>query len=146
MSIVQDIASVIKEIVSEVIILEASYTHPLRDVPKPYPALVTLYDGFTRPTDEDDMDYFVTDLQYQLTLYLPYDGRAIEERWDELITLVWTLIVRFANDRTLGGNCRQSMITSGEPVVHVSGKDSLPVAIGHSFVLIARVETEDEYT
>ena len=144
MSIVQDIASTVKEIVNEVVILEASYTHPMRDIPKPYPALSILYDGFTRPEDEDDMDYFVTDLRYQLTLYLPYDGRNIEERWDELITLVWTVITRFANDRTLGGNCRQSVITSGEPIVHVSGKDQMPVAIGHSFALIARVETEDE--
>lgn len=143
MSAIQDIATVVKDIINEVILLKASYNYPLREIPKPYPALLVLYDGIERPEDEDDMDYFVVDLRYQLTLYLPNDGRDMEARWDELNDLVWSLIVRFANDRTLGNNCRQSLITSGEPVVHLNDA-KIPVGLGHTFALTVRVEVEDE--
>jgi hypothetical protein len=143
MSIIQDIAKVVEEMVNEVLILKSSYNYPLREIPKPYPALHVLYDGFERPQDEDDMNNFVHDLRYQLTLYLPNDARNMEERWDELDSLVWTLMVKFANNRTLGGICRQSIISSGEPVVHLN-EAKIPVGLGHTFLLLARVETEED--
>ena len=143
MSIIQDIAEVVKEMVNEVLILKSSYNYPMREIPKPYPALLVLYDGFERPQDEDDMNAFVHDLRYQLTLYLPNDARNMEERWDELNNLVWTLVIKFANNRTLNGNCRQSIISSGDPVVHLTDA-KIPVGLGHTFLLLARVETEED--
>ena len=143
MTIVKELAASIKDIVGSVIDLQSSYDYPLREIPKPYPALSVLYDGFDRSMDEDDMDAFVHDLKYQLTLYLPNDGRNMEERWDELNELVWTLILRFANDRTLGHMCRESVITAGEPVVHLNDA-KIPVGLGHTFTLLARVETAEE--
>jgi hypothetical protein len=144
MAVIQDIVYVVKDIVNELVTLKGVYTYPIEEIPKPYPALSILYTGFTRPEDEDDMDYFVTDLKYQLTLYLPNDGRNMEERWDELNTLTWALLVRFAKDRTLGRNCRESIISSGEPVVDLRGSNKIPVGLGHTFDLVVRVETEEE--
>jgi hypothetical protein len=138
-----DIAEYIKDAVNEVLLLKASYSYPLRDVPKPYPALLVLYDGFSRPEEEDDMNSYVHDIRYNLTLYLDNDGRNMEERWDSLNELVWELVKRFANDRTLGRNCRQSLLVSGEPVVHLNDA-KIPVGLGHTFVLMARIETEEE--
>lgn len=138
----KDLAGYIKDAVNEVVLLKASYAYPMREIAKPYPALLVLYDGFSRPEEEDDMNSFVHDIRYSLTLYLDNDGRNMEERWDALNDLVWTLVLRFANDRTLGGNCRQSVVTSGEPVVHLNDA-KVPVGLGHTFVLMARVETEE---
>jgi hypothetical protein len=143
MSIIQDIASIVKDIVNEVVVLEASYDFPMREVPKPYPALLVTYEGFTRPEEEDDMDAFVHDLRYQLTLYLPNDGRNMDARWQELLELSWNLVLRFANDRTLGHVCRESVITAGEPVVHLSDK-KIPVGLGHTFALSVRLETAED--
>lgn len=143
MNTLQHLAEYIKDAVNEVVQLKDSYAYPMREIPKPYPALLVLYDGFTRAEDEDDMDAFVHDFRYNLTLYLDNDGRNMEERWNSLNDLVWTLILRFANDRTLGHNCRQSVVTSGEPVVHLN-EAKVPVGLGHTFVLMVRVETEEE--
>ena len=139
-TIIKEVAETVIELVNEVLILKSSYDYPLKEIPKPYPALQVLYSGFDRIQDEDDMDAFVYDLKYQLTLYLPNDGRNMDSRWEELNALVWTLILRFANDRTLGGICRQSVILSGDPVVHLN-EAKVPVGLGHTFSLIARVET-----
>ena len=136
----------VEGIVNEVIVLEASYTYPKREVPKPYPALSVLYNGFTRP-DLDDMDSFVHDLKYSITLWLKNDGRDLEARWDELIELMWQIVLRFANDRTLGHTCRQCEISAGEPVVHMSegqGASKIPVSLGHTFDLVVRIETREE--
>ena len=143
MTILQELADYIKESVNEVLLLKASYTYPMREIPKPYPALLVLYDGLSRDQTEDDMDYFVHDITYNLTLYLDNDGRKMEERWDSLLDLVWALVLKFANDRALGGNCRQSLLTTGEPVIHLS-EAKIPVGLGHTFVLVARVEVEEE--
>ena len=143
MNILQHVAEYIKDAVNEVVQLKASYTYPLREIPKPYPALLVLYDGFSRVEEEDDMDNYVHDFRYNLTLYLENDGRNMEERWNSLNDLVWSLMVRFANDRTLGRNCRQSVVISGEPVVHLNDA-KIPVGLGHTFVLMARIETEEE--
>jgi hypothetical protein len=89
------------------------------------------------------MNSYVHDIRYNLTLYLDNDGRNMEERWDSLNELVWELVKRFANDRTLGRNCRQSLLVSGEPVVHLNDA-KIPVGLGHTFVLMARIETEEE--
>ena len=145
MSIVQEVGQAARDIINEVIELQASYNFPMRDVPRPYPALLVLYDGFSSADDEDTNDAYVTDLKYALTLYLPFDGRNMEARWDELTNLAWTIIVRFANDVTLGGTCRQCGLSAGEPVLHMSGaKPPKPVGMGHTFSLTARVETEEE--
>ena len=142
-NVIRDISEVIKNIVNEVVVLEASYNFPMREIPKPYPALLVLYDGFTRPEELDDMNSFVHDLRYELTLYLPNDGRNMEVRWDELNELAWTIIIRFANDRTLGGNCRESIISAGEPIVHLSEK-KIPVGLGNTFSMLVRIETAED--
>lgn len=147
MSQIQDIAKVVRDIVNEVIVLEASYSYPQREVKKPYPALSVLYDGFTRPDGVDDNDAFVHDLKYALVLYLPMDNRELEAHWEELIDLMWAIVLRFANDRTLDHNCRQCEITAGEPVVHMSEGQTaskIPISLGHTFDLVVRIETEED--
>jgi len=143
MNPIKEVGQAARDIINEVIELQASYNFPMRDVPRPYPALLVLYDGFNAPDEEDTHGQFVTDLRFQLTLYLPFDGRNMEARWHELEDLAWTLVVHFANNWTLNGTCRQCGLGVGEPVLHLNDAKK-PVGMGHTFVLTARVETEEE--
>jgi hypothetical protein len=143
MSIISDMAGVIREIINEVILVDASYTFPVREIKPPYPAVLILYDGFTRPEVEDDSNAFVHDLKYEITLYLKNDGRDMEARWDEMNSLTWNILLRFANDRTLGHTCRESLISAGEPVVHLTDKQ-IPVGLGHTFSMLVRIETAED--
>ena len=60
-----------------------------------------------------------------------------------MLELSWSLILRFANDRKLGGLCRSCELSGGEPVVHLSDK-SVPVGLGHTFTFTARIETAED--
>lgn len=134
---IESIQTAIVNVVASLVKIEATYTYPVADVGRKLPALIVVYDSVEQRMDADDRVW-----AYDMTLFLPADGKRLEHSWGVLTDTTQALLDAFNADRTLGGACWNSYVESGEAIINTPPNGASPRFIGHTFRLFCLERSE----
>ncbi len=130
----------VRAIISGLVEIRATYTYPIADLGRQLPALLVLYDGFSQT--RISRNRHDTLWRFELSLYLPAEGKRLDIAWSEVLSLVPVILQVFRGNPTLNDSCRTSTVASGEPVIHTPAPGTPTQYIGHTFKLEAVVDTD----
>lgn len=136
---IEDIATAIGEIASEISGIQTVYTKPVWELSRKLPSILVLYDGFDNMPLElhsDEMSY-----KYEMTLYFRLEGTDVGPLWSRVCTFANVIVSTFRLEPTLHDTVLKSRIVSGRPIVDVpTTVQAKPKWIGHTFKLHASAE------
>lgn len=134
------ISESIGSIASDAFDIKTVYTFPVWEIGRTLPCITALYAGLT----SDPVTLGATDLvsySFDLTLYYPFEGRAVESQWNNVTNIVNDVVRVFREQWDLNGSCIQSQLTRGEPIIEVpKGPAMKPRWMGHTFRIEAQVQ------
>lgn len=127
------IVAVMQELLPDI---KAVYEYPIAEVGRTLPAIAVVFDGFEQDRARNNRTW-----RYELTLFLPADGKRLDNVWGAMVDLIPQVLDAFNSDPALGGTCWRSLVTTGDPVIHIPQGAGSVQFIGHTFTLEAQ-----EYT
>ena len=117
--------------------INAVYNYPVHDIGRNLPALVNIYDGFNQ--SHEAVRQTNTTYVFEFTLYLPAEGKTLENNWNDLKQIAIKVINRYRMNSTLNSQVWGSIITSGNTIIDANarGEGKKTRWIGHTFTLQA---------
>ena len=127
----------IEILVNEVIDISKYYDYPVADIGRNLPALVNIYNGFNQ--EHEAVKQTDTTYNFELTIYLPAEGKTLKNNWDDMKDLTVDILNKFRANATLNCQVWSSIVTSGDTIIDAEGRAEGRKTkwIGHTFNLEA---------
>ena len=111
------------------------YDYPVADIGRNLPALVLIYNGFNQ--EHEAVRQTDTTYNFEFTLYLPAEGRTLENNWNDIKQLSTKVLNRYRQKATLNSQVWGSIITSGDTIIDAESRAQGRKTkwIGHTFNL-----------
>jgi len=136
----QIVAEAIGSLAQEITGIKNVETKPKFTAGRSLPALFVTYEGFRQLPLTFGPSWKMI-YSFNLTLYLPLDGRNIETQWDSLLDLSNEIADTFRRSFTLESVAFKSEVLSGKPIIHIPKvPDGKPKWVGHRFNLEVTME------
>ncbi|SMB97949.1 hypothetical protein SAMN00808754_2044 [Thermanaeromonas toyohensis ToBE] len=112
---IQEIEGALAQILAGVTGIKRVVNYPVNEVGRDLPAVFLVYDGFDQRLLNNEIGRIT--LKWKATVVWPLDTKTVQRSWDQMKSLVPSILAALRNKADLGGLCHGLAVEAGEPVI-----------------------------